>query len=41
MTSPRPYRRAWTKAEALEYLMEQKGKKFDPDVVDLFIKQVK
>ena len=41
MTSPRTYRRAWTKAEALEYLIEQKGKKFDPHVVDLFIKQVK
>ena len=41
MTSPRPYRRAWTKPEALEYLIEQKGKKFDPKVVDLFIKKVK
>ena len=41
MTSQRPYRRAWAKSEALEYLIEQKGKKFDPHVVDLFIKQVK
>jgi len=41
MTSARPYRQAWTKSEAITYLREQKGKKFDPQVVDLFIEQVK
>jgi HD-GYP domain-containing protein (c-di-GMP phosphodiesterase class II) len=41
MTSPRPYRNAWTKTEAIHYLIEQKGKKFDPQVVDLFIDQLK
>ena len=41
MTSARPYRQARTKSEAIAYLDEQKGKKFDPQVVDLFIRQVK
>ncbi len=41
MTSKRPYHRARTKTEAIQYLNEQKGKKFDPDVVDLFIGNLK
>lgn len=38
VTSPRPYSRAWTKKEAIKYLKDQKGKKFDPVVVDKFLK---
>ncbi|MDK2979736.1 MAG: hypothetical protein PWQ55_83 [Chloroflexota bacterium] len=40
MTSARPYRLAWTKEETVQYLIDQKGKKFDPQVVDSFIAQV-
>ncbi len=38
LTTDRPYRKAWPKEKALEYLKEQSGKKFDPHVVDIFIK---
>jgi PAS domain S-box-containing protein/putative nucleotidyltransferase with HDIG domain len=37
LTSDRPYRRAWTKEKALEYIKEQAGKHFDPNVVDVFV----
>ncbi len=37
LTSERPYRKAWTRDKAIEYLVEQKGKKFDPQVVDQFL----
>lgn len=38
LTSDRPYRAAWTKEQALEYIREQSGKHFDPQVVELFFK---
>jgi putative two-component system response regulator len=37
LTSERPYKKAWTEEAALEYLVAQKGKHFDPRLVDLFI----
>jgi len=37
LTSDRPYRPAWTKHEALEYIKEQSGKQFDPQVVESFL----
>ena len=37
LTSDRPYRKAWPKEKAIEYIKEQKGKHFDPEVVDVFI----
>jgi len=40
LTSDRPYRRAWSKEEALEYIREQAGKHFDPQVVEAFLKIV-
>ena len=40
MTSSRPYRQAWSKSEAIQYLIDQRGKKFDPDVIDLFTKHI-
>jgi len=36
VTSDRPYRPAWDNQKALEYIREQKGKHFDPHVVELF-----
>jgi putative nucleotidyltransferase with HDIG domain len=38
LLSKRPYRDAWTKEEALHYLSENRGKHFDPQIIDLFFK---
>ena len=40
LTSDRPYRAAWSEDEALQYIREQSGKHFDPNVVELFFKVV-
>ncbi len=37
LTSNRPYRLAWTREDALEYIREQSGKYFDPKVVNAFM----
>ncbi len=37
LTSDRPYRPAWPKEKALDYICEQSGKHFDPQVVDAFL----
>ena len=37
LTSVRPYKRAWPQDEVLAYLREQRGKHFDPRLVDLFL----
>ncbi len=39
MTNERPFRLAMTDEEAIEILKDEKGKQFDPDIVDLFIKE--
>jgi len=38
LTSDRPYRKAWTKEKALEYILEQSGQYFDPQVVEAFLR---
>jgi HD-GYP domain-containing protein (c-di-GMP phosphodiesterase class II) len=38
LTSERPYRSAWTKERALEYIREQSGTQFDPKIVKAFLK---
>jgi HD-GYP domain-containing protein (c-di-GMP phosphodiesterase class II) len=38
LTSNRPYRKAWTKDESLDYIQEQDGKYFDPQVIARFLK---
>jgi putative nucleotidyltransferase with HDIG domain len=40
LTSDRPYRKAWTKEKAMEYLREQSGSHFDPRLAEIFIKEV-
>ncbi|GAB3379045.1 response regulator [Massilia agri] len=40
LTSKRPYKKAWTEEEALAFLREQKGRHFDPALVDLFMEQM-
>lgn len=37
LTSDRPYRRAWTRAKAIEYIRNESGKHFDPRVVEAFL----
>jgi HD-GYP domain-containing protein (c-di-GMP phosphodiesterase class II) len=36
-TSDRPYRQAWTKDQAREYVLTQSGKHFDPQIVQTFL----
>lgn len=40
LTSDRPYRSAWSREQAIAYLQEQRGKKFDPRMVDVFVSKV-
>ena len=37
LTSDRPYRKAWPVEKVIEHIREQKGKHFDPRVVDVFL----
>jgi putative nucleotidyltransferase with HDIG domain len=38
LTSDRPYRKAWSKERTIEYIKEQSGKQFDPQVVETLLK---
>lgn len=40
LTSDRPYRKAWPREKALEYIREQSGRHFDPKVVEAFLKMI-
>lgn len=40
LTSVRPYKKAWTVDEAVDLLQKEKGKHFDPELVDLFVAQL-
>ncbi|MBN2847631.1 MAG: HD domain-containing protein [Coriobacteriia bacterium] len=40
LTSDRPYRQAWSKSDALEYIREQSGMQFDPAVVEAFLVRI-
>jgi len=37
LTSDRPYKRAWTREQALREIREQAGRQFDPNVVAVFL----
>jgi two-component system response regulator RpfG len=39
LTSERPYKKAWSNQEALEYISSNKGSHFDPVCVDSFMLQ--
>jgi HD-GYP domain-containing protein (c-di-GMP phosphodiesterase class II) len=41
LTSDRPYRSAWSHEKALDYILEQSGKHFDPQVVNVFVDYLK
>ena len=40
LISDRPYRSSWEKAQVIAYLLEERGKSFDPEVIDRFIEMV-
>ena len=40
LTNDRPYRKKWTEKKALAYIIEQRGRHFDPDVVDVFLERI-
>ncbi|MFZ5821975.1 MAG: HD domain-containing phosphohydrolase, partial [Chloroflexota bacterium] len=40
LTSDRPYRKAWTKDKTLQYIAEQSGAHFDPQVVERFMQVI-
>jgi PAS domain S-box-containing protein len=37
LTSDRPYREAWSRKKALEYIQQQAGQHFDPEIVSTFL----
>ncbi len=37
LTSDRPYRKAWSKEKAIQYIVDEREKSFDPRVVDVFM----
>jgi len=40
ITSDRPYRPAWGYEKAVEYIKSESGKKFDPQVVAIFLRMI-
>jgi len=40
LLSDRPYRKAWTQKEVMDYIQNLSGKQFDPHVVDVFFRMV-
>ena len=41
LTSDRPYRNAWDKKKALEYIQEQSGMHLEPKIVEMFTTLIK
>jgi response regulator RpfG family c-di-GMP phosphodiesterase len=37
LTSQRPYKKAWDVDDAIQYLVSEKNKHFDPELVDIFV----
>lgn len=40
LPSERPYRPAWPREKAMEYISAQRGRQFDPRVVDAFFEVI-
>ena len=40
LTSARPYKAAWPVEQAVDYLKQQRGQHFDPELVDLFLEHL-
>lgn len=41
LTSDRPYRAAWSEERALEHIKAGAGSHFDPEVVEVFLREVR
>lgn len=41
LTSDRPYRKAWSEKKAMDYIKEQSGSHFDPQITDTFLRIIK
>ena len=41
LISDRPYRKAWEKEKAYKLISDSSGKHFDPDVANVFLKEMK
>jgi PAS domain S-box-containing protein/putative nucleotidyltransferase with HDIG domain len=41
LTSDRPYRKAWAREKAFEYIRKESGRHFDPKMVERFFEEVK
>ena len=39
LTSARPYKKAWSQRDASQYISQHAGSLFDPECVNVFIKQ--
>ncbi len=40
LTNERSYKKAWSKEKTLQYIYEQKGKQFDPDITEVFLEVI-
>jgi HD-GYP domain-containing protein (c-di-GMP phosphodiesterase class II) len=40
LSSDRPYREAWPKEQVIEYIRQNSGTHFDPNVVEVFVKEI-
>ena len=40
LTNPRPYRPAWPRSQAVQYIRDQASKHFDPDLVQVFLRLI-
>jgi Response regulator containing a CheY-like receiver domain and an HD-GYP domain len=40
LTSDRPYRKAWRRVDALDYILKQSGRHFDPSIAPVFIDMI-
>jgi putative nucleotidyltransferase with HDIG domain len=40
LSSDRPYRKAWPEDKVRQHLREQAGKHFDPDIIEIFLKEI-
>ena len=40
LTNERPYKKAWSRRQAIEEIVRQSGRQFDPAVVEAFLKSV-
>ena len=41
LISDRPYRKAWSKRDALSHIIDQSGNHFDPEVVNAFVQMLR